>query len=319
MKNGEIRFDLYLTQLSGLLCDASAQPDPAMCLYTSGARTPTFMLEGLARLYAGTHGKRPFLKMGARFKALEDALGAIDHYDAFAKDFKIDPAIPASVTAYTEVKATESCARLNALLKSDGWIGDDPDRVSKIRNKLSEVKWLKPKKEVRAMERFYEKNITEINDLWKELSGGFTDLETQVHSMRRKLRWLSIYAQAMRGAIQLTDEHEAGADLIKYLTPEIVNSPFNKMPGRGANRHLLLLDRGYFLSLSWLIAELGRLKDQGLRDGLIAEAGKAAGAVSMEPAAGVGAVLRAAGDVCGTYFSEGNLDHLVAGTCKTPV
>jgi hypothetical protein len=319
MKYGEIRFDLYLTQLSRVLSGATVKPDPAMWLYTNGARTPIFMLEGLARVYAGIIGKKPFKKIGIRLKALEDALGAIDYYDSFAKDFKNDPAIPASVTAYVEAKAAESCVHLNELLKSDMWIGKNVDRVSKTRKKLVKVKWLKPKDEVRAVERFYKKNIAEINDFWKRLNGEFTELETQVHSMRRKLRWLSIYPQALRGAIQLTDEHTTDANLVKYLTPEIVNSPFNKMPGRGPNRHLLLLDRGYFLALSWVIAELGRLKDEGLREGLIAEAEKAAGAVSPERSGDVDAVLSTAGKVCKTYFLEGNLDHLVADTCRAPI
>lgn len=319
MKNGEIRFDLYLTQLSGLLSDASTQTDPAMWLYSNGARTPVFMLEGLAKVYSGICGKKPFLKIGLKLKALEDAIGAIDYYDGFAKDYKKDPLIAPGITAYAEAKAAQSCLRVNELLKTDGWIGGDENRVSKIRKKLGDVRWPKPKDEIGLLERFYEKNILEVNDFWKQFSVGFTDVESQVHSMRRKLRWLSIYPQALRGCIQLTDEHKADANLAKYLTPEIVNSPFNKMPGRGANRHVLMLNRGYFLALSWLIAELGKLKDQGLRSGLIAEADRAAGSVAVENDSGISSVLASAGDICRTYFAEGDLDKLIAGTVKLPI
>ena len=45
-----------------------------------------FMLEGLAKLYAEIHNKKKFTKLKVHFKLVEDALGAIDYYDAFANE-----------------------------------------------------------------------------------------------------------------------------------------------------------------------------------------------------------------------------------------
>lgn len=315
MKNGAVRFDLYLTQLAGLLADAAAQPEPGLWLYTSGARSPIFMLEGLAKLYGGMHDRKIFAKLGSHFKLIEDALGALDYYDAFAKEFKKDPAIPHFVTAYAEQNARDAVKRLSDLLIEDEWAGD---RISKMRKELASAEWLSPKAEIKAMQRFYKKNIKEIDKFWASFQGKFSDVETQVHSLRRKLRWLSIYPQAVRGCIQLTDDRHEDPKLSKYLTPEIVNSPYNKLPLRGANRYVLVLSRDHFFAVSWVIAELGRLKDDGLRAALVLEAWSAQNTTAVAEITGdIPSILANASSICRVFFDEGILQKLVSGTVKT--
>ena len=65
MKNGLLRFDFYLNQLEALLVKSSKQKNPALWLYQNNARTPLFMLEGLAKLYSGIHNKKKFEKIKA--------------------------------------------------------------------------------------------------------------------------------------------------------------------------------------------------------------------------------------------------------------
>ncbi|MEO6655229.1 MAG: hypothetical protein ABIO36_04035, partial [Pyrinomonadaceae bacterium] len=137
-------------------------------------------------------------------------------------------------------------------------------------------------------------------------------LESQVHELRRKLRWLSIYPQALQGCIQLTINASNDKNVAKYLTSEIVNSPFNKMPAPGTNRYLLMFNKYYFLALSWMIAELGKLKDQGLRIVVLNESGydsKSDQTVTAE-------ILSQATDICRSYFSEKDLDKIINGCQK---
>src|SRR5580765_4978746 len=117
MKNGPARFEFYLQKLETLMANASVQPDPALWLYQNNARTPLFMLEGLARLYSGLHNKKRFYKIGMHFKLLEDALGAIYYYDGFAKLFEQDKKVPAAVTKAVQAKSLEKAKLLNKLLK----------------------------------------------------------------------------------------------------------------------------------------------------------------------------------------------------------
>ena len=165
---------------------------------------------------------------------------------------------------------------------------------------------------MKAIELLYKDAIRKITAFAKTYESGFTDLESQVHELRRKLRWLSIYPQTLQGGIQLTKTSARDKNVKKYLTPEIVNSPFNKMPTAGTNRYVLTFNRDYFLALSWMISELGKLKDQGLRLTVLNEAGTR----SKTYAANKAEILSKASGITQTFFAERNLDKLVAGVVK---
>ena len=192
------------------------------------------------------------------------------------------------------------------------WIGKNSNRIDKIRKKLRGADWLEEKPEMKAIESLYLESIEKIDAFAATYQSGFTELERQVHELRRKLRWLSIYPQALQGCIQLTETLSKDENVNKYLTPEIVNSPFNKMPAAGANRTLLMFNKDYFFALSWMIAELGKLKDQGLRTVVINEAGKTSNADAKNEAG----ILSKASEITRTYFAEKNLDKLIVGVAK---
>ena len=312
MRNGSARFAFYLDQLEKLLSEAVKQPDVALWLYQNGARTPLFMLEGLARLYAGLHNKKRFDKIGEHFKMLEDSLGVIDYYDGFAKQFAADKTIKSEITEFVGTRRNEAIEKLNVLLRQKKWVGDGADRVAKISGKLAGSDWLGEKAEIKSIESQYRTDIDKINSFAKEYKAGFTELETQVHELRRKLRWLSIYPQALGGCIQLTENSTSDKNVAKYLVPEIVNSPFNKMPPAGTNSYLLIFERDYFLALSWMIAELGKLKDQGLRTVVLTEAGK----ISKSDAKINAGILAKATEITQTFFAKKNLNKLLSGIVK---
>ena len=140
MKNGIARFDYFLNKLQALLDQASKQKNPALWLYQHDARTPLFMLESLARLYAGIYNKKLFRKLDVEFKLLEDILGAIDYYDVFAKEFAANKHIPANVTNYLQAQSREKIQSLNEALREHGWLGSDSKRSDKIRKKLKNIK-----------------------------------------------------------------------------------------------------------------------------------------------------------------------------------
>ncbi|MCP9750032.1 hypothetical protein [Ferruginibacter sp. HRS2-29] len=325
MKNGYSRFDFYLIQLEELLAKASKEKDPGAYLYANDARTVMFMLEGLAKLYEGIHNPKKFHKIREQAKQLEDALGAIDYYDAFAKEFINNASIPVTITAYFKTQAAEKTALFNKILIEEGWLGKDADRIRKIRKKLSEAAWLKEKQEVKGIENFYHESIESIKVMVLESEKGFTELEEEVHELRRELRWLSIYPKALQGVIQLTDSKTVDARIDRYLTPEIVNSPFNKMPEPGDNTVFLLLEKNNFLALSWMISALGKLKDSGLKFYALTEALEQT--ESMENATAlriagellgsgehtIDRILLQASDICKDYFEGKFLDYIVHG------
>jgi hypothetical protein len=323
-KKGQERFEFYLVKLEELLLQSAKEKNPALSLYINGARTPLFMLEGLAKLYGGFQNKKKFIKLKDHFKLLEDTLGAIDYYDSFAKEFVTNPSIPGNITEYVQAQAREKTQRLNDILIEDKWIGDNASRIKKIRKKISEADWLEPKEELKAIFNFYKSSIALIKKFMFALGDSFTEIESQVHAIRRKLRWLSIYPQALQGVVQFNSSNVVNENVLKYLTPGIVNSPFNKMPLEGGNLYFLLVEKNYFLALSWIISELGELKDKGLRILIIVEALEQTEGLDREAAIektysilddkeSLENIMADATSICRTYFSEKNLDKLIYG------
>ena len=328
MKKGQARFDLFLAQFQMLLDKAGKQKNPALWLYQNNARTPLFMLEGLAKLYAGIHNKKKFTKLKAHFKLLEDAIGQIDYYDAFAKEFAGNKKIPATVVSYLQAQAREKIQSLNEILTEKDWIGAGKSRMEKIRKKLKKADWLDEPKDVEGIRDFYFSSINGILEFSNQKNFHFENVEKDVHELRRMLRWLSIYPQALKGCIQLSQSKKSPAYLSKYLTKAITGSPYNVMPDAGDLRYFLLLDKTRFYALSWMISELGNLKDSGLRLEVIKEALIQSGSTN-EKAALIKArsflgnrqlteqqVLDQAEAILKTFCKEQNLESLVIGTAR---
>ncbi len=327
MKNGINRFEYWLSKIETVLARSAVEKNAGLWLYQNDLRTPLFMLEGLAKLYAGMHNKNRFSKIKEDLKLLEDALGSIDYYDSFAKELAKQPSIPVSIVEYMQAQSREKIQRFNDLLQERSWTGENAERIKKIRKKLKGADWLKDEKEVKAIAGFYEESIDEINDFVAETNCKFTEIETQVHDLRRKLRWLSIYPRALQGTIQLTDNNINEESLKKYLTADILNSPFNKMPDAGENRYFLMLEKNYFLALSWMISSLGKLKDNGLKIVAVTEAYQQTKGISKPEALALTyqllgeqpnltSIMAEASYTCETYFNEKNLDKLMSGITK---
>lgn len=328
MKKGTDRFSFYLQKINLLMSKAIEQKDPAMWLFTNQARTPFFMLESLARLYSKIYSSKEIGKLYEHFKLIEDSLGQIDYYYSLSLAFAGNTKIPAEYKRYFKEQIEQISLATNELLVEKGWLSDNDKRLGKITNKLKKVDWLNSEKEVEAIGNFYKTSIDSIGKFATKTGYSFDNVEEDIHELRRKLRWLSIYPQALQGVIQYAPETKAADTIGKYLTKEIKNSPFNKLPAAGNNTYFLLLNKNYFLSLSWLIAELGTLKDEGLLlAGLTEAIEKSSGCDTEESLTRaykllgnkqrqMQEILAEASSLTKTYFEEGNLQHLIAGISR---
>ncbi|MBI1783120.1 MAG: hypothetical protein HYR66_17405, partial [Sphingobacteriales bacterium] len=266
------RYQYFLQQLQIILSAAGKEDNSTLYFYQQNARTPLFMLEALSRIYRNIHNSKRFTKLQIRFKQLEDMLGAVDYYDGFYKEFSASKAVPDDIITFLLSKRDENLDILRNVLNADKWLGEESKRLKKIQKKLESADWLTETAEGEEIKQYYAKSVSDINEHIKDNKINFDDVETDVHELRRELRWLSIYPQALRGLMQLTPTTDSPEYLNKYLTDEVKNSSFNKMPdGSGLNYHIQL-SQNYFYALSWLIAELGKLKDTGLRILVVTEA-----------------------------------------------
>lgn len=217
-------------------------------------RTSFFMMESLCKIYRKTYGEKPFTKWLEKTKKVEDILGQIDFYNNeilpnLTDDKEKGPIKEKLLQIYKDTLS---------ILDEDGWLTGERGR--KIEEKLTTLVFRKEKEEI---ERFLQNAISKIIDFHHSVT--YKDIENEVHELRRKIRWISIYSQALNGLIQLK-KVESGQDEVykKYLTEEVVTSKYNKLPACMDDTKCIYLNQNVFYALSWLISELGKIKDEGL-------------------------------------------------------
>ncbi len=321
MNHSKQRFDFQIKKITTLLENAKSQENPALWLYLNDFRTPVFMVEGLAKMFSNLHDKKDFSKIKEQAKQVEDALGAVDYYIAFKKEFSTNAKIPDTIKKYIDTKANEKIDRLNQLLENENWLNGK--RIVKIEKRLSNADWQKEDKLILNIKKYYDDEIKEIIDFTKATNFTFDNIEEDVHELRRKLRWLSIYVQALSGFAKLVPTKNKQKSIEKYLTQTIINSPFNQLkPDTLLTQHLQF-NKDNFLALSWMIAELGNIKDEGLRIKILEDAYQETEFLKTEDAElkamsllakkqpKMTELLKQASVISKTYFTENLLTNLI--------
>lgn len=254
-------FLFYSAKLQALLTKAAGQKDPALWLYKNDARTVLFMLEALTRLHNHAFDEKVFDKWNKRFKKLEDLFGDIDAYAALETEFKSNKKIPKEVIKYFTLHKENYLEKCNMRLASKDWLTDKvlsfDQKIGKFDQNYNDVY-------VDDLRFALEKEVDEILYFALKAEYRFTKIEEEVHELRRKFRWLSIYAQAMQGLIQLKKSGKRKKYHNTYFTKEIIQSPYNILPPKPKDTAMLEFDGDSFLALSWMIHALGKLKDRVL-------------------------------------------------------
>lgn len=261
MKDQELNpFLFYSKQLQDLLKKCAKQKNPALWLYKNNAKTVLFMLEALTRIHQKAFDERVFAKWNKRFKKLEDLFGVIDEYKVLEKELKINKKVDRETLKYFLVNTNNYISRCNKRLNAKDWLNQKMvsfDESIKSFNVDYNQEYCDVIKDVLVDE------IDAILYFALKEKYQFRDIE-QVHEVRRKVRWLSIYAQAFGGLIQLKKSGKREPTEINYYTKEVLNSAYNKVHPKLKNTGIIQIDQDSFFALSWLINELGIIKDKGI-------------------------------------------------------
>jgi hypothetical protein len=258
-KKSKTVYDTPLHSLISLLEESKKKENPAYWLHQHKARTPLFMLESIARvLYKSTNDSlaKSWHKL---FKKLEDKFGEIDYYDAFIKQFKTNKAIKKEELEYLEEKLKKVVAKLNKKLEKEHFYIKTLEKLAKDNPGDFHDKGL--------LITIHEQIKTEVlsaEEFFSSFPNGFTDIESHVHALRRKLRWVSIYGLSLGGIIVLKDPKHRYKWEKEFITKQELSSPFNKLPVKKAFPYHIALNKKAFYALSHVISKLGELKDKGL-------------------------------------------------------
>lgn len=252
------RFEVQLQRIEEMIHGCLKEKDIPLCMFKKDMRTPFFMLEGLCRIYSNIHFGKPFTKWEKRTKKMEDELGMID-YALWLRDECLERKIlsPEMKTYFNRMLQQSLKTLWNTSEEAD-WMNGK--RLIKMRKKMKALQG------TRSLDKefpsYFQKQINEIIQFHEH--SRYVDIENDLHEMRRKLRWLSIYAHSLQGAVVLAKESSPSSIQKKYLSKEIISSPFNQLPLNKEITPSIFFDSNSFLVLNAVISHLGSLKDEGL-------------------------------------------------------
>jgi hypothetical protein len=228
-------------------------------LYKNNARTTLFMLESIARLVTKATADERAKKWRKVFKRLEDMLGQIDYYDAMVQEFSQNKNVSKTQMHYLRRKKGKALTRMNNTLKAKDFYRKFMINFSKTAiQDFNDAAFLK------TLEQNMKKDLQECALFFGEFKNGFHDMEHQVHELRRRLRWLSIYAQSLHGVVVLKSDSARYKWEKEFITPEVKASSFNKLPVKSELNYHIKVNQKAFYALSFVIQELGYIKDKGL-------------------------------------------------------
>lgn len=282
---GYQRFYSKITSFQKILDKANQTENPALALYQSSARQVLFHLEALARIYKKIYNKKQFKAFQNSFKQLEDQLGKVDFYDTYWKEFFSTKDFPSTVLNVIKQNYFNELRQLEEILTIENWLQSD-QKLKGILESLDAVEWLPLEEETKAIAMVMAGQIEKLEMQYQTGKLNFNDIESGVHEFRRKIRWVSIGAQALDGLIQLKKD-EYDVFLKGYLTKAVLANKYNQLPEMNKGIPPIFLSQSAFYALSWLISESGFLKDKGLKLICLEEAIRKTGEVEEKEVEGM--------------------------------
>lgn len=271
-------YDAHVNHLQKLLSAAKKQKDPAYWLHRQKARRSLFMLESLTLVVAKATNNETSKKWNKLFKKLEDAMGQIDHYDSLVQQFSPNPSIKKEQVDYYREKLDKSLKRFNKKLIKKDFYNIHLSEFSN-ENKLTPSKPLLSK-----LQKQINSDTQAGAIFFREHTTGFTDFEKQVHELRRKIRWTSIYGESFGGWIVLNDPGKTYRWEKQFITRDILQSEFSRLPIKKGLRYYMNYNKKVFYATSHVIDRLGKIKDKGLTIEALAKALHKTGAAPPETA-----------------------------------
>lgn len=254
-----------LRELYGHLQRSAKQPSPGLALHRNGARSGLFQLQCLARLHRVIIDDEEFEPLHAAFKAFEDLLGAVDFADAMVKRLG-DANADSELRGYFIGRRAEACFQVERHLEAAGWTpkdGETPEGWDELVEIIEDADWPGARKEKKACAEYFADCAKNIQNKLAAGDFDFTHLEAGVHEVRRRIRWLSILPASLDGLFVRPTEQPVDEALAAYINDAVLKSPFNQFPKRKEVSDPIVLDSPAFLAMSWVINELGVLKDRG--------------------------------------------------------
>lgn len=274
------RFSIQIEALNEILAKTKFQKEKGKYFYKNKARDILFRLEALCRVYREIHDKKIFDAWYKRFKTMEDLLGVLDYHESLHNEFSQFKELKKASEKIYLGKFEEEAGYLSEVLRDQGWQAGT--LLNEFSAFLHTAEWKSEEEDAAGFGLVMANELDKLVSKYRDGELNPYKLEEGIHEFRRRIRWVSIYATASNGLVQLRSNPALEKQLKTYCTPEVIASPFNVMPKQKGLRHSLVIQSANFYAMSWLISELGRIKDNGFRYENFLTVSNASGKATLE-------------------------------------
>lgn len=255
---------ILLQSLENIAKKTKNDKEPHLAFYKFGSRNILFKLEALYRIYRSIEDEDLFNDLLSKTKEVEDQLGQYDFHLWIYNEISLNKNIHKEVIEHFKLNVSIAEDSLKKFLETSGWLISTSEHYKTDILKLRGFKWPSIEVFTIKLNKFLIKQVSKIIHDFDDNEYNLDELEVGIHELRRKIRWISIYASSVEGIIKLKSSNNSTASFQKYLQPEVVNNPYNKLPSKPKEIQPIYIKSINFYALSWIIEELGKLKDEGL-------------------------------------------------------
>jgi hypothetical protein len=225
-------------------------------------RYNTFMIQGLLRIYERVYGRKAG-NLRLEIKTVEDAIG---DYKAQAEfyAFALELHLPPKVIKHMKKKVGRYKNLLTDTLLEYGWISFDADAelyIVEYAKKLAGIKWHDPEQDLRDVAGSIATEMKKIEKKEYDME----ELQEGIHKLRRKMRWILIYVQSLRGLILLEDSKNALPinEYRKLETHPEFDNQYTRIPENPDVIDPIIIPRSYYLALTKYSDDLDEIKSLG--------------------------------------------------------
>lgn len=237
-------------------------------------RRQVFLLEGGLKFYKKAYPELDAQKI--KVKALEDVLGHVKGTSSMLALAQAKGA-PKAVLDVMQHHADDARGRLETLVKQE-WMPNADGQIPAIAdllNTFENVDWMSYKDDKSFVRKEFSRRVKKMGAVpykMDELQGDFG-----VHELRRNLRWVPIYAEALDGLVQ----HDADVNPVKAYEPllekDISSSKYMNLPEADFEKKPVTVSKSLYAANMTLVGAFGDLKDRGEEIEEVALAYKEAG------------------------------------------
>ena len=223
-------------------------------------RRQVFLLEGGLKFYKKAYPSLEPLLVQA--KALEDQLGLVKGTSSMHA-LAVEKGAPKAVIDVLAHHANTARAALETLVKNEWMPGKDGKipAIATLVETFAATPWMSYDDDKKFVHKEFGRRLKGIEKVpydMKQLQG-----DVGVHELRRNLRWVPIYAEALDGLVQTDPDRNPVKAYKPMLKEEIAESKFMRLPDAEYESKPIGVSKSLYAANMQLVLDFGDLKDRG--------------------------------------------------------